>query len=134
MASCHLSPHNKKAYIRNVGRELVRTQGRRKFYRPSQIVRAANDLNYPVDILCWAYCFYLTPADFKKLHDATGEVCDYAAMKAEILADLVTGVDGSAIGDALSAASEAFTEINLEMSWLDLLDGATVIDWFDASP
>ncbi len=46
------------------------------------------DLGYQIDWVCWAYCIFSSPADFKSLHDAAGEACDYAVMKAEVLTDL----------------------------------------------
>src|SRR5688572_14089959 len=104
MPACHLKPKDKKAFIGAIGEELVRRHGKRKYYKPSEIRRAAESRGYPVDVHCWAYCIYSTSADFEALHHAAGEVCDYAVMKAEVLAELAT------------AGSFSWLDINL--SWL----------------
>jgi len=88
MSTCHLAPADKRKFISDVGEELVRAHGKKKYYRPKQVERAARDRRYPVDFHCWAYSFYTTPEDFQAVHDASGEVCDYVAMKAEVLGDL----------------------------------------------
>jgi hypothetical protein len=76
-------------------------------------------LNFPIDIYCWAYYIFSTPEDFKAIHDTAGEVCDYAAMKAEVLADLVTG-----------GFSSLF---DIDLSWLEWpdIDPSSIFDWFD---
>jgi len=70
---------------------------------------------------CCAYCIFSTPGDFKGLHDAAGEVCDHAAMKAEVLGDLATG--------------GTFDWIDISLSWLDWpdIDLSSIFDWFDFS-
>jgi hypothetical protein len=121
MPACHLEPKDKKAFIGAVGEELVRRHGKRKFYEPSAIRRAAESCGFPIDIHCWAYCIFSTPEDFQAIHDAAGEVCDYAAMKAEVLADLA--------GDGV------FSPFDLDLSWLEWpdIDLSSIFDWFDIS-
>ena len=121
MPACALKPDDKKAFVGAVGEELVRRHGKRKYYKPDEVRRAAVTRGYPVDWHCWAYCIFLTPGDFKALHDATGEACDYAAMKAEVLADL--------------AAGASFSLFDLDLSWLDWpdIDLSSLFDWFDFS-
>ncbi len=122
MPACHLEPKGKKAFIGAVGEELVRAHGKQKFYKPSQIRRAAENRGYPIDIHCWAYCIFSTPDDFQAIHDAAGEVCDYAAMKAEVLTDL--------------AAGSSFSWLDINLSWLEWPDISlsSIFDWFDFSP
>jgi len=122
MPACHLKPEDKKALISAVGEELVRTHGKRKYYTPTQVRRAAESRGYAVDIHCWAYCIFCTPGDFKDIHDVAGEVCDYAAMKAEVLADL--------------AAGGAVSWLDIDLSWLEWpdIDLSSIFDWFDVSP
>ena len=119
MPACHLEPQDKKAFIGGVGEELVRSHGKQKYYKPEQIRRAAEALSYPVDIHCWAYCFFSTAEDFNAIHTAAGEVCDYAAMRAEILTDLAEG--GS------------FSWSDIDLSWLEWpdIDVSSLFDWFD---
>jgi hypothetical protein len=121
MPACHLRPEDKKAFVGAIGEELVRRHGKRKYYKPSEIRRAAESRNYPVDIHCWAYSVFSTPEDFKAIHDAAGEACDYSAMKAEVLADLSTG--------------GIFSWIDIDLSWLEWpdIDLSSIFDWFDFS-
>ena len=119
---CHVEPRDKKALVSAVGEDLVRTHGKRKYYRPDEIRRSAERCGYPVDVMCWAYCIFSTPADFDAIHGAAGEACDYAAMKAEVLADLAGGA--------------SFSLFDLDLSWLEWpdIDLTAAFDWFDFSP
>ncbi len=121
MSACHIKPEDKKAFISAVGEELVKRHGKQKYYKPSEIRSAADKLGYAVDIHCWAYCIYSTPIDFATIHDAAGEVCDYGAMRAEVLTDLAT--DG------------IFAWPDIDLSWLDWpdIDLSSIFDWFDFS-
>lgn len=121
MPACHLKPADKKAFISAVGKELVKTHGKQRYYKPRDIRRAAEAHGYPVDIHCWAYCFFSSGEEFKALHDAAGEACDYAVMKAEVLADLASGA--------------SFSVFDLELPWLEWpdIDLSAIFDWFDFS-
>ena len=116
-----MKPADKKAFIGNVGQELVRKHGKQKYYKPADVRTAADRCGYPLDIHCWAYCIYTTPEDFTRIHEASGEACDYAAMKAEVLADLAGG--------------SSFSLLDLDLSWLDWpdIDLSSLFDWFDFS-
>lgn len=119
MPACHIQPKDKKALIEAVGRELVRKHGKRKYYTPADVGRAATTQGFPIDVHCWAYCIFTSAEDFKALHDAAGEACDYVAMKAEVLADLATG--------------GTFDWIDIDLSWLEWpdIDLSAIFDWFD---
>ena len=121
MPACHIKPEDKKAFIGAVGQRLVQTHGKRKYYQPDEIRRAADQCGYPIDIHCWAQCFFSAPEAFEALHRAAGEACDYAAMKAELLTDLAT--EGS------------FALPDLDLSWLEWpdIDLSSLFDWFDVS-
>jgi len=121
MAACHLKPNDKKAFISSVGEELVRKYGKKPYYKPDEIARAATFRGYSYDIHCWAYCFYASPQDFITLHEAAGELCDYAAMKTELLSDLANGA--------------SFSLLDVDLSWLEWpdIDLSAVFDWFDFS-
>ena len=121
MPACHLKPNDKKAFISAVGQELVQKHGKRKYYRPEQVRRAVTARGYNADISCWAFCTYCTPEDFDAVHAAAGEVCDYAAMKAEVLSDLASG--------------GTFSWLDIDLSWLDWpdIDLSAIFEWFDLS-
>lgn len=53
----------------------------------------------------------MSPSDFAAIHEAAGEVCDYVAMKSEVLADLAT--DGSFLGINIDLSSLERTDIDL---------------------
>ena len=121
MPACRLKPDDRKAFIGAVGKELVRTHGKQKYYKPAQTRRAAESCGYPLDIHCWAHCIFSTEEDFVALHVAAGEVCDYAAMKAEVLSDLAGGA--------------SFSSFDVDLSWLEWpdIDLSFIFDWFDFS-
>lgn len=121
MPACHLKPADKKAFIGDVGKRLVGTYGKKKYYEPSQVKKAATDCGYPIDIHCWAYCFYSSPDAFSALHQAAGEACDYVAMKTELLTDLASG--------------SSFSLLDVDLSWLEWpdIDLSSIFDWFDFS-
>ncbi len=120
MSACHIEPPEKKKLVGEVGEELVARHGKRKYYAPKQIESAALRRGYGVDVHCWAYCIFSTPDDFRALHEAAGEVCDYAVMRAGVLAEL--------------AAGEGFQWPDIDLSWLEWpdLDLSGIFDWFDA--
>jgi hypothetical protein len=120
--ACELKPKNKKAFISAVGRDLVEQHGKRKYYRPSDVRNSAERCGYPPDIHCWAYYFFSSPEDFRSLHEATGEICDYDAMRAELLTDIASG--------------ESFAWSDINLSWLEWpdIDLSSAFDWFDFSP
>ena len=72
MAACHLEPNDKKAFVGAGGEELVRQHGKQKYYKPSEIRRAAESRGYPVDIHCWAYCIFSTPEDSRRFTTPPG--------------------------------------------------------------
>ena len=119
MPACHLSPSDKKALVSAVGQELVRVHGKQKYYKPSAIRRATEVCGYSTDYACWSLAMFSTPSDFKMVHDATGEVCDYVAMKSEVLVDLASGA--------------SFSILDVDLSWLEWpdIDLSSVFDWFD---
>jgi hypothetical protein len=118
MPACHLKPADKKTFIGAVGKELVRVHGKQNYYAPAQVRRAVQSRGYDLDVACWAYAIFSTPSDFNALHAAAGEVCDYAAMKAEVLADLATG--------------GTFAWLDLGLPWLEWpdIDLSCLFDWF----
>lgn len=105
--------------IGDVGQKLVADHGKKKYYRPVQVKQAAADLGYQVDYFCWAYCIFTSPEDFKLIHDALGEACDYLKMRGEVLGELAQG--------------SSFLDIDVDLSWLEWpdIDLSSLFDWVD---
>lgn len=116
MPACELKPADKKAYVSAVGKELVQRHGKKEYYKPKEVREASTAQGYPIDYVCWAHCIFISPTDFKDLHDAAGEACDQAAMKAEVLTDLGGG---------------SFEWPDLDLSWLEWpdIDLSSLFDW-----
>ena len=122
VAPCHLPPKDRKAMVGAVGKDLVATRGKQKYYKPADVRQSAERCGYPIDVHCWAYVIFTTREDFDALHAAAGEACDYVAMKTAVLADLAGG-------------AESFSLLDLDLSWLDWPDISlsSLYDWFDWS-
>ena len=114
---CHPTPPDKKAYISNIGRTLVKDYGKQKFYKPEQVKTAAkkNEYRYTslhsVDWYCWAMCVFSSPIDFNTYHLAIGDVCDYVEMKKEMLGAFLVDIDWLTLPD-----------FDFNMSWVDIGD------------
>ncbi|MCZ8138342.1 MAG: hypothetical protein ACK5ZK_11260 [Armatimonadota bacterium] len=121
MAACEMSPPSKRAYISAVGEELVKRHGKKKHYDPADIRTASLARGFAIDYVCWAHAIFATPGDFKALHDALGEACNYTAMRAEVLKDLSGG---------------SFQWPDVDLSWLDWpdIDLSGIFDWFPWNP
>ena len=122
MPACELKPKDKTAFLSAVGEDLVQKHGKRKYYKNEDIGRSVIARGFPMDYSCWAYCIFSSPEDFKSLHDAAGEVCDYVSMKAEVLSEL--------------AGAGGFSWFDIDLSWLEWpdIDLSGLFDWFDFTP
>ena len=113
--TCAPAPINKKEYITAIGKILVKEHGKKKFYKPKEIKKAHQNSNW-VDVLdfsCWGMVMFSSHSDFDEYHKKIGEVCDYVAMKTEMLNGL-----------SISLTTDWFEIPNLDLdaSWLDLGD------------
>lgn len=119
MPTCQIPPDDKRAFGRTVGRRLVQRHGKRRFYTIDEIRSVLFD--FPVDWHCWAYSLYASADAFDAFHEAAGEVCHYAFMKAQMVAALGEGV--------------SFSPADLDLSWLEWpdLDFSWLTDWFAPS-
>lgn len=119
MSAFHIEPNGRKKLVSDVGRKLVADHGKKKYYKPDEVRRASLDLGYDIDYVCWAYCIFTSPEDFRLIHEALGEVCDYAKMKSEVLGEL--------------AQSGSFLDVDIDLSWLEWpdIDLSSAFDWFD---
>jgi len=106
--TCSTTPLDKKAFGKAVGHELLRRHGKQRTYPREAILRTVDALSFPADWSCWAMCLFASRDEFEKHHAITGEVCDYAAMKSEMVSAMTEG-----------ASSSWF---DVDMSWLDWPD------------
>jgi hypothetical protein len=112
MNTCSTSVGDKRAFGQAVGNELLRRHGKRSSYMPKQIERAVERAGFPIDVSCWAMSLYSSRENFNEHHAATGEVCDYAAMKSEMVLAMTDGASSS---------------------WFDI-DMSSIFDFIDFSP
>ncbi len=120
--ACPPAPTNKKEYIAEIGTILVKEHGKKKYYKPEEVKKASKQSKHyntsGIDWHCWAMCTFSSHSDFDAYHVVTGEVCDYIAMKTEIIGSITTST-ASAIAtvDWLS-----IPDIDIDASWLDFGD------------
>ncbi len=110
--TCAPAPTNKKEYITDIGKILVTENGKKKYYKPEEVKKAHQKSKWydVLDFSCWAMCTFSSHSDFDRYHEETGEICDYAEMKTEML----SGFSASADTDWLS-----LPDIDIDASWLD---------------
>lgn len=112
--ACPPAPPNKKEYITDIGKILVQEHGKKKYYKPEEVKKASKDSKYynqyGIDWHCWAMCTFSSHSDFDTYHEAAGEVCDYVAMKSEMLG----GLAESTTADWLT-----IPDLDIDASWLD---------------
>ncbi len=115
-----LDSATKKKFLSDVGHDLVQQHGKQKYYTQQQVQNSCRRRGYDIDWICWAYCIYTSPETFEAIHRASGEVCDYIAMKAAALHDLAGG---------------SFQLPDLDLSWLEWpdIDLSSIFDWVDWS-
>jgi hypothetical protein len=113
--TCTPPPSNKKEYITDIGKILVTDNGRKKFYKPEEVKKAHRKSKWydGLDFSCWGMSTYSSHSDFDKYHEKTGEVCDYAEMKTEML---------SGLSDSTIADWTEIPDIDIDASWLDFGD------------
>ena len=84
----------KRQYARKLSPALHKMYGHQKYYKPEQIRAAAKRENLDIDYICWGYSMHLTAEDFSAVHRSLGEVCDYEAMRGEIV-NIVESLDAT---------------------------------------
>lgn len=108
--TCNTPPADKKAYITDIGKTLVKRYGKKKFYKPKEVKRASKESPWAdYDYACWGMSIFTSREDFKSYHDSAGETCDYTEMRTTMLSDIaredIKWID--------------MPEIELDSSWLD---------------
>ena len=110
-----LSEVEKKKIAVVVGEDLVRTNGKKKYYSQKEIKKSLDHRKIDIDWYCWAYCLYMDHDSFDTYHQSIGEACDYTAMK------------GSMLAAATDHISDGWFDFDFDLSWIDLPD----FDFFD---
>lgn len=96
--ACHPAPPNKKEYITDLGKILVRDYGKKKYYKPEEVKKADKKSRWSnLDFSCWGMSIFTSHWDFDYYHQQTGEVCDYVAMKSEMLQGISVGEVSSGV-------------------------------------
>lgn len=115
---CTISPKDKRLQAKRVGDDLIRNYGKRKFYTIDQVRDANRRAGVNIDVACWSHAMFNSHSDFDQLHVASGEACDYIAMKSEML---------HAVASETSSAWFDF-----DLSWLEFPDlDISIFDFFD---
>jgi hypothetical protein len=109
---CPSAPTDKRKYISDLGKILVKDYGKKKYYKPKEVKKAHQKSQWSdFDFSCWGMSTYSSHSDFDNYHQETGEICDYTTMKAEML-------EGISLTDSIHLTD--LTEIDLDASWLDI--------------
>lgn len=113
--SCAPAPINKKEYISDIGKILIKENGKKKYYKPEKVKKAHKKSKWyeGLDFCCWGMSTYSSHSDFDRYHQETGEVCDYVEMKTEML----SGLSLSPTGDWTD-----IPDFDIDASWLDFGD------------
>lgn len=108
MSTCSLAPSDKAHLGRSLGSRLAKRYGAKHFYTVDEVRAGLRDLAIKTDWHCWGFALFCSPDVFAAYHRSIGEVCDYAAMKADMVSAVTGGV------------SEAW--FSFDLSWLDWPD------------
>lgn len=86
-----------RSYRTTLFKHLRETFGRRLYYSTEQVRDSAAAVNANPEFLCYALGLFCDRAAFEAYHTATGEHCDYGAMRAEIFAHVadVPSIEGA---------------------------------------
>ena len=110
--TCAPAPHDKRKYISDLGKILVKDYGKKNYYKPEEVKKAHQKSAWSyLDFSCWGMSTFSSHSDFDAYHEQTGEVCDYTAMKTEML-------EGISITDSVNLTD--MPDVDLDASWLDL--------------
>lgn len=119
-AWARLSKAERRRHVQRIGNDLVQHHGKRKYYTVDEVRAANRRQDIDIDLVCWSHAFFNSHADFDRYHLELGEVCDYAAMKADMLASIGTDT------------STAWFDFDLDLSWLEFPDiDWSIFDFFD---
>ncbi len=113
--SCTPAPSNKKEYISDIGKILVKDYGKKKYYQPEEVKKAHYKSKWydGLDFSCWGMSTFSSHSDFDEYHKTTNEVCDYTEMKTEMLSGLSVSSDSNWY---------EISGVDIDASWLDFGD------------
>lgn len=112
--ACPPAPVNKKEYITDIGKILVSDFGKKKYYKPEEVKKAHKKSKWyrDLDFSCWGMSTFSSHSDFNSYHASTGEICDYAEMKTEML-------HGLSVSDGSDLIDTSQLDLDIDTSWLD---------------
>lgn len=117
-APCSISPTNKRLQAKRVGEDLVRNYGQQKFYTVQQVKASNQRTGVHIDVACWSHAMFNSHSDFDDLHTASGEICDYTAMKEDMLRAV--------------ASDDSTSWFDFDLSWLEFPDlDSSIFDFID---
>lgn len=95
-----------------MGKILVADFGKMKYYKPEEVKKAHYKSRWSaLDFSCWGMSTFSSHSDFFQYHQESGESCDYATMKGEML-------EGIALTYTVHLSD--LPELDLDASWLDM--------------
>lgn len=112
---CPPATPDKKEYISDIGKILVKNYGKKKFYKPEEVKKAHRDSRWynGLDFSCWGMSTFSSHSDFDNYHNEIGEICNYAEMMSKML-------QGLSNSEAVKLTD--FPDLDIDTSWLDIGD------------
>lgn len=92
---------------KKVGRDLIKTYGKKKFYRSKEIKTSMEKLNLS-EWNYWAMCFFTDHTSFDNYYASNGKTYDYIQMKSQVVSALTLG------------ESDAWKNFDYNSSWIEL--------------
>jgi hypothetical protein len=117
-----------RSYVKRLGPVLRRRCGRKRYYTPEEVRRAARASGVNTDYLCYAYCIYCSREAFDQHHRQTGEPCNYDTMCQEIGSGHFLGNTAFDAADALDSAHSQHSE----SSWFSSENSSHSHSWSDS--
>ena len=111
MPACAISPKSKQEQAKKVGNDLIKQYGKKPYYSVEQVKASNKRQNIDIDVACWSHAMFNSHTDFDTHHHSIGEVCDYTAMKSQMLHSV--------------SNSHGESWFDFDLSWFDFPD----IDW-----
>src|SRR5689334_13756455 len=118
MKACKTAPPDRRDFGKRVGDNLLKRHGKKRFYTIDQVRDSVVASQFPLDWDCWAFSLFTSRQDFDSYHRAMGKVCDYSAMRGEMIGALT---------------DTSFSLFDLDLSWLEWpdIDLSGIFDFFD---
>lgn len=121
---------------KKVGEDLLKNNGKKKFYSPKEIKDSCRRQKIYYNWHCWAFSFYTDQKSFTNYYESIGEYHNYALMKSKMISAL-TGKKFDYYSNSTSDCSWLdLTLINLpvedasNIDFTDLFDFSDILDFF----